>query len=204
MVDAKVVVAKPQSLTYPEAASIPLAAQTAEQAIYDLGQLQAGQSILIHGAAGSVGSFAIQLAKAKGATVYATGAGADLDYLTELGADKTINYQTEQFAERVSEVDLVLDPLGGQVQQQSWQVLKAGGILVSTVQPPQPPEGKQGKMANTVSSADSLRRISALVESGQLKTRVQKVLPLQEAKQAHDMLEAGLKTPGKVVLHVAD
>ena len=203
VVEAKVVVAKPQSLTYVEAASIPVAAQTAEQAIYELGQLQAGQSILIHGAAGSVGSFAIQLAKAKGATVYATGAGADHDYLMGLGADKAIDYETEQFTELVQDVDVVLDPLGGQVQQQSWQVLKAGGILVSTVQPPQPPEGKQGKIIDAKSSADSLRTISALVDSGQLKTRVLKVFPLQQAKQAHDLVESRSKGPGKAVLEVS-
>ena len=203
VVDAAVIAAKPERLTYPEAASIPLAAQTALQAIYDLGQLQAGQTILIHGGAGSVGSFAVQLAKAKGATVYATAASTDQDYLKQLGADKTIDYKTQKFEDIVSDIDVVLDPLGGEVQQKSWQVMKPGGILVSTVQPPQPPSGLQGKLINTQSRADTLRTISALVEAGQLKTLVQKVLPLQEAKQAHDLLEGGLKTPGKVVLEVA-
>lgn len=206
VMDAQVVVPKPKSLTYLEAASIPLAGQTALQAIYDLGQLQAGQTILIHGGAGSVGSFAIQLAKAKGATVYATASGADQAYITQLGADKAIDYKTQQFEELVKDVDLVLDPLGGDVQQKSWHVLKPGGRLVSTVQPPQPPAdaptGAQGKLVNAQSSADSLRSLSALINSGQLKTRVQKVLPLQAAKQAHDLLEGGLKTPGKVVLEV--
>lgn len=202
VVDGAGVVAKPERLNYTEAASIPLAGQTALQAIYDLGQLQAGQTILIHGGAGSVGSFAVQLAKAKGATVYATAASSDLEYLRQLGADKTIDYKTQKFEELVSDVDVVLDPLGGEVQQKSWQVMKPGGILVSTVQPPQPPSGLQGKLVNAQSSADSLRTISALVEAGQLNTLVQKVLPLQEAKQAHDMLESGLKTPGKVVLAV--
>ena len=207
VVDAQVVVPKPERLTYPEAASIPLTGQTALQSIYDLGQLQAGQTILIHGGAGSVGSFAIQLAKAKGATVYATASGADQDYITQLGADKAIDYKTQQFEELVHDVDVVLDPLGGETQQKSWQVLKPGGILVSTVQPPQPPAdapaGAQGKIVNAQSSAESLRSLSALVESGQLTTLVQKILPLQEAKQAHDMLEGGLKTPGKVVLEVS-
>lgn len=207
VVDAALVAPKPASLDYVAAASVPLAGETAMQATYDAGQVAAGQTVLIHGGAGSVGGFAVQLAKARGARVIATASAADLAYVRELGADQVIDFQHEQFEAIVRDVDMVLDTQGGDTQAKSWQVLRPAGVLVSTVQPPTPPAGApsgvRGVMLESKPSGDTLRALSALVETGQLKTLVQQVLPLSQARQAHDLLEGGHGGRGKVVLEIA-
>ena len=206
VVDAQLVAAKPTSLDYVAAASVPLAGETAMQAMYDKGHVAAGQTVLIHGGAGSVGGFAVQLAKLRGARVIATAGPNDLAYVTELGADQVINYQSEHFETIAQNVDVVLDTQGGDTQAKSWQVLRPGGGIVSTVQPPTPPatapNGAKGIMLDAKPNAATLRALTTLLEAGQLKTLVQKVLPLSEAQQAHDMLEGGHGGRGKVVLQV--
>lgn len=207
VVDAGLVAPKPTNLDYVQAASVPMAAQTARQATYDAGQVAAGQTVLIHGGAGSVGGFAVQLAKLRGATVLATAGPNDLEYVRGLGADRVINYKEEQFEDVARDVDLVLDTLGGDTQTRSWQVLKSGGRIVSTVQPPTPPadapQGATGQIVSVQGNAANLRTLTALLETGQLKTLVQQVLPLSSARQAHDLLENGHGKPGKVVLEIA-
>ncbi len=204
VVKASILAPKPKRLDYLQAASVPLAAETAYLAMYDTGQVKAGQKVLIHGASGSVGGFAVQLAKIRGAHVIGTASGAQADYVKSLGADRVIDYKTEHFETIAKDVDLVLDTLGGKTQELSWQVLKPGGLLVSIVQPPvNAPAGVQGKFIVVQPNADSLRAITALIDAGQLKTLVQQIMPLSEARQAHELLEAGLSKPGKVILQVA-
>lgn len=206
VVNAQLVAPKPAGLDYAAAASVPMAGLTAFQALYDTGHLAAGQTVLIHGAAGSVGAFAVQLAKLRGAHVIATARAADHDYVAGLGADQLIDYQNQRFEDLAKDVDLVLDTQGGEVQANSWRVLRAGGQLVSTAQPPQvpadAPTGTKGTMLGVQPGAESLRALTALLEAGQLRTLVQQVLPLSAARQAHDLLEGGLLKPGKIVLQM--
>lgn len=208
VVAAALVAPKPRTLDYAAAASVPMAAETAMQALYDLGQLQAGQTVLIHGAAGSLGGFAVQLAKLRGAHVIGTASAANAGYVAGLGADQVIDYQAQQFETLVQNADLVLDTQGGEVQARSWPVLRPGGRLVSTVQPATPPAdapaGVRGDWIFVQPSADTLRALTALIEAGQLQTPVQQVLRLREARHAQELVDAGLSKPGKVVLQVDD
>ncbi len=199
---AEIIAPKPKSLSYIEAASIPTAALTAWQALFDKGNLTAGQTVLIHGAAGGVGMFAVQLAKWKGAKVIATASSSKLETVRSLGADETIDYTTTPFETVVSGVDLVLDVLGGETQSRSWQTLKPNGILVSTVPPPpQVPAGVRGEMLMMAVNGAQLLEISKLIESGQLKTLVERVFPLLETAQALELNKTG-HTQGKIVVEV--
>src|SRR4029079_9445140 len=127
---------KPNSLHHIRAAAVPLAALTAWQSLFDTAQLEPGQRVLIHAGSGGVGHFAVQLAKWKGAYVFATASTKNQDLLRELGVDNAIDYTQQRFEEVARNVDIVLDTLGGETQERSWQVLKKGGNLVSLVQPP--------------------------------------------------------------------
>lgn len=206
--DAKLVAPKPTSLDYVAAASVPRSGATAMQALYDLGHVAAGQTVLIHGGAGSVGGFAVQLAKLRGARVIATAGASDVAYAKSLGADQVIDYQSEQFETIAQNVDLVLDTQGKDVLVKSWRVLRPGGQIVSTVETPTPPAGAPAGVSGSHiivrSSGDTMRALTTLFEAGQLKTLVQQVLPLSEARQAHDMLASGLTKPGKVVLQAEE
>ncbi|HEY3705547.1 MAG TPA: NADP-dependent oxidoreductase [Terracidiphilus sp.] len=196
---------KPHSLDHAQAASIPVGAKTAWQALFDVGGLTSGGKVLIHGAAGSVGSFAVQLAKAKGAYVYGTASGRNLDYLKELGVDEPIDYQSTKFEDVARDVDVVLDTQGGETQQRSFAALKKGGTLVSIVQPPSQEEAaKHGVKAMFLGSqpnVEQLIEIARLVDAGKLKTAVEAVLPLEEAARALEVSQAG-HVRGKIVLKV--
>ena len=132
---AKKMAQKPKTLNFIEAASAPIVTVTAWQMLFDYAHVTAGQTVLIHGAAGNVGAYAIQLAKQVGLHVVATAASADLDYVRGLGAERVVDYRTERFEESVTGVDVVLDTVGGDTQQRSLRILKPGGILVSVVSP---------------------------------------------------------------------
>ena len=142
--DAGVAAPKPVSLDFVQAASVPVAALTAWQALFDHGKLLAGQTVLIHAAAGGVGSFAVQFAHAKGAHVIGTASARNHDYLRGLGADEVIDYTTTKFEDVVKDVDVVFDTIGGETQRRSWSVLKPNGILVSIVDPSAQSHGAQG------------------------------------------------------------
>src|SRR2546430_9698080 len=133
---------KPKSLHHIRAAAVPLAALTAWQSLFDIAQLQPGQRVLIHGGSGGVGHFAVQLAKWKGAYVIATASTKNQELLRELGADETIDYTRQRFEDVARNIDIVLDPIGGDTQERSWQVLKKGGILLSVVEPPSADKAK--------------------------------------------------------------
>ena len=202
---AGAVTAKPETLDFIGAASVPSVAMTAWQSLFDWGNLTAGQTVLIHSAAGGVGMFAVQLAKLYGARAIATASAHNADFLKNLGADQIIDYNTTRFEDVVSDVDLVLDTIGGDTRERSWNLLKPGGMLVSTTSPPDPEtakaKGVRAAMVQVQSNADVLTKIVALIDAGQLKTFVEKVFPLTEAAQAHILSQQG-HTRGKIVLQV--
>ncbi len=196
---------KPKSIDHIHAAATPLAALTAWQSLFDAAGLSVGQTVLIHAAAGGVGSFAVQLAKWKGAYVIGTASKGDHDFLRTLGADETIDYQTTRFEDVLHEVDVVLDTIGGDTQKRSWKVLKKGGILVSILTPPSPEEaaahGVRQAYTFVQPNASQLAEIAELIDSGKLKAIVETVLPLSEARRAHELSQSG-HTRGKIVLKI--
>jgi NADPH:quinone reductase-like Zn-dependent oxidoreductase len=203
---ADILCPKPSAVDFTAAASIPLAGTTAWQALTEQANLQSGQTILIHGAGGSVGAFAVQFAKVKGAKVIATATGDDIEYVRGLGADVLVDYKTEKFEDAAKGVDAVLDTIGGDTQARSWATLRDGGILVTTVGAAAvPPEaahrGVQGKAFGAHPDAANLAEIARLVDAGQVKTRVGATFPLSEAKQAQEQAKSG-HTRGKIVLTV--
>ncbi len=200
------VVEKPSSLEHVQAAALPIAALTAWQALFDKGDLQPGQRVLIHAAAGGVGGFAVQLAKWKGAYVIGTASVAHREYVRELGADEVIDYHHNRFDEGLRDIDLVLDAVGGETQARSWNVLRRGGVLVSLVQPPAQALAADHNARGVLLHADSARteqlaRIGDLVAGGRLKVYIEKVLPLKDAALAHQLSQTG-HMAGKIVLRV--
>jgi len=198
---------KPKSLSFTEAAAVPLAALTAWQALVDIGKIQSGQTVLIHGGSGGVGSFAIQIAKARGALVIATASTANQDLLKQLGADVAIDYTKQKFEENVHDVDLVLDPVGRDTLARSYAVIKKGGIVVTLVSRCDEAELKKHEIrgASLSSHPDSkdLAEITKLIDDGKIKTIVSQVLPLTDAAKA-DAQAATHHTRGKIVLKIAD
>ena len=204
---AGMIAQKPRTLNFIEAASAPVVTVTAWQMLFDYAHVTAGQTVLIHGAAGNVGAYAVQLAKQAGLDVVATAGSADLDYIRGLGAERVVDYQTERFEESVAGVDAVLDNVGGDTQQRSLRVLKPGGILVSVVSPvPEATQKRYGVRAAffyvDVTTA-RLNQITELFDSGKLVTDVGTVLPLEEARIAHEMLGGAPHKRGKIVLSIA-
>jgi NADPH:quinone reductase-like Zn-dependent oxidoreductase len=198
---------KPTTLSFIEAASAPIVAVTAWQMLFEYAHVTAGQTVLVHGAAGNVGAYAVQLAKQAGLYVVGTAGSADLDYDRGLGAETVVDHKTERFEESVAGVDVVLDMVGGDTQQRSLRVLKPGGILVSVVSPvPEATQTRYGIRAAyfyvDVTTA-RLNRIAELFESATLATNVGTVLPLEDARLAHEMLGGGPHRRGKIVLSVA-
>ena len=199
---------KPASLTYAEAASVPVVAVTAWQALFDQGRLKTGQTVLIHGAAGNVGAYAVQLARSAGVRAIATAVAADTPFLRSLGADAVIDFRTQRFEEVVRDADVVIDLVGGETQKRSFQVLHRGGKLISTVSHPD----QQLAQSHGVEAAFFLvdvtsqrpAHLAGLIDEGKLQTRVGAVLPLADAREAHLMLEGLRPAPkGKIVLAVA-
>lgn len=198
---------KPQSLDHFHSAALPHVTLTAWQALYELANIVAGQTVLIHAAAGGVGHIAIQLAKLRGAKVIGT-ASTHLDFIKQLGVDEAIDYATTAFEDVVKDVDVVLDLIGGDTQERSWKVLKSGGILISTIQPPsEETASAHGVRAAFIVSAppvaQTLTALAALVDSGQIKPTVSAILPLQEIRKAHELIEAK-HVHGKLVLQVVN
>ncbi|HEX6821951.1 MAG TPA: NADP-dependent oxidoreductase [Candidatus Sulfotelmatobacter sp.] len=203
---ARMIAQKPKTLTFIQAASAPIGTVTAWQMLFDYAHAVAGQTVLIHGAAGNVGAYAVQLAKLFDLHVVATAASAELDYVRGLGAEKVLDYETEQLEESLNGVDIVLDTVGGETQERSLRVLKPGGILVSVVSPvPEAAQKRYGVRAAyfyvDVTTA-RLNEISRLFDSGKLATNVGSVLPLEQARTAHEMLGQPHKR-GKIVLSIA-
>lgn len=204
-VSSQTIAPKPAKLSHVEAASVPVAAQTAWQGLFDHGQLQRGQTVLIHAAAGGVGTFAVQLAHWKGARVLTTSSAANTDYLKSLGADQVIDYKTTPFDSAVKNVDLVFDLIGGQTQARSWGVLKPGGRLVATSQPPSQEQAAQHKVEATMmemrATTRNLAELAQLLDAAVIKAVVSHVYALDEAANAWREILAG-HTRGKIVLEI--
>ncbi len=196
---------KPKSIDHVSAAAIPLAALTAWQSLFDAAKLTSGQSVLIHGAAGGVGTFAVQFAKLKGARVLGTASKKNHDFLRSLGADELIDYNTTKFEDLVHDVDVVLDTVTGETEFRSYPVMKKGGIYVSILKPPSPEKAAQQgvRCAHTFvqANAEQLSEIAKLVDSGKVKPIIEKVFPLAEARAAQESNASG-HTRGKLVLRV--
>lgn len=204
-IDADKVALKPKKLSHIDAASLGLVAQTAFEMV-NRANVQKGQTVLIQGAGGSVGSVAVQEAHRRGAVVIATGAGPSLDRLRKYGADRVIDYQTERFEDYARNVDAVLDAVGGDVQQRSFSVLKPGGVLVAVSQPPSEEEAKKhqvkASMFSTEANGENLKKIAELVDAGEIRPYVGKTYPLADVANAWRDARSN-KVDGKLVLLVA-
>jgi NADPH:quinone reductase-like Zn-dependent oxidoreductase len=196
---------KPKSVDHIHAAAIPLAALTAWQSLFEAANIQSGQSVLIHAAAGGVGHLAVQLAKWAGARVIGTASRDNQKFLAELGVDQAIDYQTTRFEDVVHNVDVVLDTIGGEIQKRSWKTLAKRGILVSIVSPPSKEDadsyGVRQSFVFVQNNATQLAEIADLVDSGLLIPVVENVLPLSEAQHAQELSKAG-HIRGKLVLRI--
>lgn len=196
---------KPAGLTDEQAAAIPVAGETAWQALFDKGGLQGGQTALIAGAAGGVGHLAVGLAKHAGARVIGTGSARNRDFVLGLGADEYIDYTAQDVAEAVSGVDVALDTVGGETTESLLPTLREGGVLVTIAADP-PTEAAEARGARALvfsSGSDSrqLQGLAQLVDSGELRLELAEVLPLSEVRRAHELSESG-HTRGKIVLTI--
>jgi NADPH:quinone reductase-like Zn-dependent oxidoreductase len=190
-----------------QAASVPLAALTAWQGLFVYGRLQAGQSVLIQGGSGGVGSFAVQFARLADAEVFVTAAGDARVLLESLGADRFIDYHNEAFEDVAKDVDLVFDLIGGATAARSWQALRRGGCFVSTVHEPDPDKvlaaGVMACRFTTRVEGHELRRIASLIEAGQVRVVIDRVFPLDRAADAERHLQND-HVKGKVVIEVSE
>jgi NADPH:quinone reductase-like Zn-dependent oxidoreductase len=197
---------KPTTVGHDLAAALPLAALTAYQALVDHASLQAGQHVLVQGAAGGVGSVAVQIAAALGARVTATARERDREFVAGLGADKVIDYVHERFEDHVDDVDVVLDLVGCDTQVRSWAVLRPGGVLVSVVAPPDVRQatvpGVRGAFFLVEPHRGQLETIAMLVDDGRLLPTVDRVVALADTRAAYESLRTE-HLRGKVVIHVA-
>jgi NADPH:quinone reductase-like Zn-dependent oxidoreductase len=196
---------KPRKLTYLYAASMPVVAVTAWQMLFDHGGLVPGETVLVHGAAGNVGSYAVQFAHASGARVIATASAQDLDKVRRLGADKAIDFRAQRFEEELKDIDLVIDTVGGGVQRRSFAVLRPGGRLISAVSKPNAQEAEKRSVRAGFMLVDVttpvLAKIASMVDEGKLSVAIGQVLPLDELRVAHEMMEGMRPKPrGKIVL----
>jgi NADPH:quinone reductase-like Zn-dependent oxidoreductase len=199
---------KPVTLDHVQAAAVPLSALTAWQGLFEYAKLVAGQTVLIHGAAGGVGVFAVQLAHWAGAHVIANASARNRDFLFELGATEVIDYTTTRFEDVVQSVDVVFDLVGGDSLQRSWQVVKPGGVLVSVVSPRPAADVAKGHDTRFTwfvvePNREQLIQIGTLIDAGHIRPIVETVLPLSEARQAYEQGAKG-HTRGKIVLRVVN
>ncbi len=196
---------KPVKVSFNEAAALAVPFATVYNVLIEVGNLQAGQKILIHGAAGAVGSIMVQTAKALGAYVIGTASGAGVAMAKTFGVDEVIDYKTQDFTKLVKEVDFVADLVGGETQSKSFSVLKKGGKLLSIVMPPSAElADKFGVTAQFVSLPPSYKKLEfgiKLLEQGKIKATIANVVKLEQAAQAQDMVSAG-GVNGKVVLEI--
>jgi len=196
---------KPKSIDHIKAAAVPLAGLTAWQGLFDHGKLEKGQKVLIQAGSGGVGSYAVQLAKWKGAYVIATASEKSTELVKQLGADEVIDYKKEKFEDKVKEADLVLDLIGGDTQKRSLQVLKSGGRLITTLKAEYTDKAKERNIHLEAYTAQSypeqLEKMATLIDKGIVKPVIAEVLPLEKAAEAQKKSEDG-HIVGKIVLQV--
>lgn len=210
--DTDKTVLMPDNLSFDEAASVPHVGETAWQAIHIHGQLREGQKVLVHGAAGGVGAYAVQFAHRLGAVVYATSSHDDMEFVKSLGADEVIDYKKTDFTTVYKDLDLVLSLVGGDTEERSYQILKKGGRLVSTVGISKPDKAEsQGITAIGMvvkQSAEDLQKISDLLQSGAVKTDIAIKFALKDAAKGWKTLSGDSSVPrighGKIILGVTD
>jgi len=201
-------VEKPNGMSDIEAAALPIASLTAWQALFDTANLKKGEKVLIHAAAGGVGSYAVQFAKRAGAYVIGTASAEHTAFVRQLGADEVIDYRKTKFEDVVQGADVVFDTIGGDTQERSWKVLKPRGILVSIVQPPAKEKAadhnvRASFMVSDHRRKDELTRIAEMVAGKQIKVFIASTLPLSEARKAQELSASG-HTQGKIILRVAE
>ncbi len=210
---ARQIAPKPRSLSFEEAAAIPLAALTAWQALFDAAGLGKGQVVLVQAAAGGVGGYSVQLAKWRGAVVIGTARAENHEYLRELGVDHAVDYSVGDVVDQVRPlvprgVDVVLDAMGGETQIRSAELVRRGGTLVTILAPQAETEktlrrrGAKLAYVFVAPNAAQLRKLTALAERGDLRVRLAATLPLTEAAEAHRRIQSG-HTRGKIVLQVS-
>ncbi len=196
---------KPRGIDFVTAAAIPMAGLTAWQAVNGTAKAKSGMRLLIHGVSGGVGSFAAQFAKLKGCTVFGTASPASFDYLKSIGIERVVDYHTTRFEDVVQDVDVVIDPLGGETQARSWSVLKRGGLLINLVGQVDREAAEKAGVRGVVFSMEydvkQMEQIADLVAQGKVKPHITKVLPLDEAREALDLNQAG-ESHGELVLEV--
>lgn len=196
---------KPSRLTHVEASSVPVVAVTAWQMLFEYAHVQADQTVLILGAAGNVGAYAVQFAAHSQVQVIATAGTSDLDYVRSLGAETVIDYRSNPIDYASLSVDAVIDTVGGEARERSARALKQGGILVSVVSadPPQQRSDIRSVFFYVEVTTARLNTISEMFDSGTLSTQVGTVLPLEQVRVAHEMLAGAPHAGGKIVLQVA-
>jgi NADPH:quinone reductase-like Zn-dependent oxidoreductase len=200
------IAAKPKSLSHIEAASVPISALTAWQGLFDRAKLQAGERVLVHGGAGSVGIFAVQLARSRGAHVIATASEQNLAFVSELGADEVINYRRERFEDRAGKVDVVFDTVGNETLQRSWRVLKKDGRMVTIASDVEGTDDPKLKAAFFIvePNREQLEGVARMLDEGALRTFVSATVPFEQAGQAYVNGHVPRVGPGKIVVAVAE
>ncbi|PQZ57678.1 NADPH:quinone reductase [Bacillus sp. MYb209] len=201
-VKSNLVAQMPNNLNFEEAASIPLAGLTAWQSLVDYAQINENDRVLIHAGAGGVGSFAIQIAKSFGAFVATTASSKNEEFLKRLGADLVIDYKKDKFEELLSDYDIVLDTIGGEVQEKSFQVIKSGGVLISIVHEPlHEVKGIKSGFLWLKPSGNQLDELSGLIQAEKIKPIISKVVPFNEEgiREAH-ILSESQHARGKIVI----
>ena len=206
-VGADKVVAIPDCLDTITAGGVPLASLTAWQGLFRHGRLERRQRVLIHAGAGGVGHFAVQFARVTGAYVFATASGKDLDFVRGLGADVAIDYKNDRFEEAATGLDLVFDTIGGDTRERSWDLVKPGGRLITTLDPPDQAKAEAHRIFAARFTAESdggdLTKIAALIQDGKVKPHLSRTFALEQAGDAQEQLQKG-GLPGKIVLTVGD
>ena len=195
---------KPPSLTHVEAASVPIGALTAWQGLFDRARLQAGEHVLVHGGAGAVGVFAIQLARLQGAHVTATASARNLAFVSQWGAEQVIDYRAVRFEDNVRDIDVVFDTVGGETLQRSWAVLKPGGRMITIAADSETTTDDRVKQAFFIveSNREQLTQIGDLLETGNLHPVVDAVLPLTQVSAAYAGEVRQRRGRGKLVIVV--
>jgi NADPH:quinone reductase-like Zn-dependent oxidoreductase len=197
---------KPATLTHEAAATVPIGALTAWQGLLDRAKIQSGERVLIHGAAGAVGIFAVQLAHLHGAHVIGTASAVNLELIAKLGADEVIDYRASRFEDRTQKVDVVFDGVGGETFARSWSMLKPGGRMVTIAASGESADDQRTKDAFFIVEPNQkqLTEVARLLDAGTLKTYVGAAVPLAEASSAYSGAVSQKRGNGKVVIVIND
>ena len=202
---ASAIARKPKSLNHAEAATVPISALTAWQGLFEKTNLERGQRVLIHGAAGGVGMFAVQLARWRGGRVVATASSGNLDFVRALGADQVIDYRKTPFENVICDVDVVFDPVGGETLERSWQVLRPGARVVTVATAGGQSSDQRVRDAFMIVRADGsqLAQMAWMIDAGELRVFVEQTFPLVQAREAYARAgQGGMR--GKVALRVIE